>query len=625
MVGPQARSQLLRFGVFELDSQSGELRRNGVKVRLPDQPFQILQLLLDRPGELVTREQLRQQLWSSDTYVDFDLGLNSAIRRLREALDDSADNPRFVQTLPRRGYRFIAPVTPAGSHIEQPATEDSSAPDSRIRRKWIAGAVLLALTIAALAVISERGWWSRRRPGMQIRSLAVLPFDNLTGDASQEYLVDGITDGVTTNLAQLGGFDVISRTSAMRYKGANKPAAKQELRVDALLEGSVARTGRQVHITARLVHAVTDRHIWAQSYEGELGDVIQLQQQIADAIGGILGTERRSSRAGRAAAVRAVNPDAYEAYLKGAFEAARPSYEQYQIAIAHFEQAVAKQTDFVDAYVGIAIFQVQFLFLGPLSPHEAIPKAEKAARKAIELEETNAWAHQTLGMILHNYYWNWEDGDREFRRAREIKGGSAEGKAFGVAALIRSGRLEEAIEEAERARSLDPRSFDAYLNLGIAHRSMGHYERAVAEIRRALVLRPKSTRAPFQLGATLVLMGRPQDAIKEFETAVNSPPPRNTRFVAYLGYAYAAAGRTHEARRILEELEARARQHYVSSFGLALIYDALGEKGPALAAFERAYRDHAVEFVQAEQYPPFRTIAAEPQFVEIMRRIGPPR
>jgi TolB-like protein/DNA-binding winged helix-turn-helix (wHTH) protein/Tfp pilus assembly protein PilF len=619
MVAPQTRSQPLRFGVFELDGQSGELRRDGMKVRLADQPFHILQLLLDHPGEFVTREQLRQRLWSSDTYVDFDLGLNSAIRRLREALDDSADNPRFIQTLPRRGYRFIAPVTSA--------TTDRSAPDVRIRRGWIAGAVVLALAIAALAIAYERGWWGRpRAAGVQIRSLAVLPFDNLTGDQSQEYLVDGITDGVTTNLAQLGGFDVLSRTSAMRYKGANKPAAKQELRVDALLEGSVARTGRQVHITARLVHGATDRHIWAQSYEGELGDVIKLQQQIADAIGGIVGTERRSPGAGRAAAVRAVNPDAYESYLKGMFEAARPSYEQYQIAIAHFEQAVAKQPDFVDAYAAIAMFQLQFLFMGPLSPHEVIPKAEKAARTAIQLDDTHARAHQTLGTILHNYYWNWEDGDKEFRRARKLRGGgSLARQTIGVAALIRSGRPEEAIEEAERTRSQDPLSFDAYLNLGIAYRSMGNYERALAEIRSALVLRPKSTRAPFQLGATLVLMGRPQDAIKELETAVNSPPPRNLRFVAYLGYAYVAAGRTHEASRILDELEARAPQQYVSSYGRALIYDALGEKGPALTAFERAYQDHAVELAQAEQYPPFRAIAAEPQFVERMRRIGLPR
>jgi TolB-like protein/DNA-binding winged helix-turn-helix (wHTH) protein/Flp pilus assembly protein TadD len=621
MVAPDAKSPLLRFGAFELDRQSGELRRNGLKVRLADQPFQILELLLDCPGELVTREQLQERLWSSDTYVDFDLGLNSAIHKLREALDDSADNPRFVQTLPRRGYRFIAPVTPAApEHTEPRAADLTATTERRSRRGWIAGSVAL-LAIAALGVAFERGWWDRPGRGVQIRSLAVLPFDNLTGDATQEYLVDGITDGVTTNLAQLGGFNVISRTSAMRFKGAKRPGIAQELGVDSLLEGSVARTGSRVRITAQLIEAATDHHIWAQAYEGDLRDVIKLQQQIADTIGGIVG---RTPGRSRAAAVRAVDPDAYEAYLKGVFEAGRQAPENRKIAVSFFEQAVAKQPDFVDAYDAMALIQLQLLFAGPLSPHEVIPKAEKAARKAIELDEANPRPHATLGTILHSYHWNWEEGDREFRRVRELSGGFQDNLNSGVASLIRSGRPEEAIVEAKRVLELSPSSHDALLCLGMSYRAMGRFDRALAEIRRGLELYPNSARSLFQLGATFVLMGRPDDAVRELEAAVNSPPP-NPRFQAYLGYAYAAAGRPLDARRILGWLEARARQQYVSAFGPALIYDALGEKAAALAAFERAYQDHAVEFAQTYQYPPFRTIAAEPLFIDRQRRIGLPR
>jgi TolB-like protein/DNA-binding winged helix-turn-helix (wHTH) protein/Tfp pilus assembly protein PilF len=619
---PDTRSPLLRFGAFDLDRQAGELRRNGMKIRLADQPFQILELLLDRPGELVTREQLRERLWSSDTYVDFDLGLNSAIRRLREALDDSADNPRFVQTLPRRGYRFIAPVTPASpGHTELAAADLTAARDWRVRRWWMAASVVLLLAIAVLGVAHDRGWLVSRG-GVRIRSMAVLPFDNLTGDATQEYLVDGITDGVTTHLAQLGGFDVLSRASAMRYRGAKKPAAARELGVDALLEGSVARRGSRVRITAQLIEAPTARHIWAQSYEGNLGEMIMLQQQIAYAIGGIVGVDRRPARG---AAGRAVNPEAYQAYLRGVFEAGQLTYERYQTAIASFEEAIAKQPDFADPYAAIALIQLQFLFFGPLSPHDVIPKAEKAARKAIELDEANARAHSTLGTILHHYHWNWADADREFQRARELRGATVEPRAIGVPALIRSGHRDEAIAEAERSLKLDPRSINARLDFANVHRSMGHLERTVAEIRRALELAPNNARAHFQLGATLVLMGRPQDAIGEIEAAVNTPPIGNPRFQAYLGYAYAAAGRPRDARRILQGLEARARQQYVSAFGLALIYDALSETAPALAAFERAYQDHAVELAQVDQYPPFRTIAGEPQFLDRMRRIGLPR
>jgi tetratricopeptide (TPR) repeat protein len=497
MWAPETRPPLLRFGAFELDRQSGELRRNGMKIRLADQPFQILELLVDRPGELVTREQLRERLWSTDTYVDFDLGLYSAIRRLREALDDSADNPRFVQTLPRRGYRFIGPVTPAASnHTELQAADFTATRGWRIGRGWITVCLVLLLAIAALGIAYKRGW-----------------------DRSR-------------------------------------------------------------------------------------------------------GGDRRRPHA---AEVRAVNPEAYEAYLRGVFEAGRQTDEQYQVAIAYFEQAVKKQPDFADAYAVMAQIQLQFLFSGPLSPHEVIPKVEQAARKAIELDEANARAHAMLGTILESYYWKWGEGDREFRRARELRGGFQENLNSGVASLIRSGRFEEAIAEAKRVLELDPRSFDAPFNLGISYRAAGQFERAVAEIRRALALRPNSGRAHFQLGATVVLMGRPQDAIAELEAAVNSPPTVNPRYQAYLGYAYAATGRKRDARRILEALEARARQQYVSAFGLALIYDALGEKAPALAAFERAYQDHAVELTQAGFYPPFRTIAAEPLFIDRLRRIGPPR
>ena len=266
--------------------------------------------------------------------------------------------------------------------------------------------------------------------------------------------------------------------------------------------------------------------------------------------------------------------------------------------------------------------QAQFLYAGPLSPREVIPEAEANTRKALQLDDTLAQAHRTLGEILQSFYWQWEEGDKEFRRARELSGNSAEAPR---AELLRKGRFEEAIANAEHSLKLDPLSFGAHLGLAAVYRAAGDYDRAVATIRHALETFPAQPRGHFQLAVTFMFMGRTNDAIGELETAVKSSQGGNARFEAYLGYAYAAAGRPVDARRILTAIESRARQQYVSAFGVALIHDALGEKEPALAAIERAYQDHAVEFAQMNQYPPFKTIASEARFHNVLRLIGLPQ
>jgi TolB-like protein/DNA-binding winged helix-turn-helix (wHTH) protein len=630
MEAPTATARVLRFGIFELDTHSGELRRHGLKIRLPDQSFQILRRLLDRPGEVVTREELRQRLWTSDTFVDFDVGVNSAIRKLREALDDSAENPRFIETLPRRGYRFIASVQSAttGQIPEPVGGGTGTTTGARGRPRWIAGGLVLAVTIATLVLLSERGWWERVRAGRvaaPIRSLAVLPFENLTGDPAQDYFVDGITGALTSELAQVDGLRVISRTSARQYKQSPKrlPTIADELKVDAVLEGSVLRSAHQVRVTAQLIHAITDRHLWARSYDGELTDVVRLQQRIAQEIAAAIGRRFAPAAAG-VHEPRGANPEAYDAYLKGVFVMGRGSYEGFRDAVAYFEEAIARQPDFAEAYGALAQAQHQFLFVGPHSPRETMPKAEAAARKALQLDDTVAQAHETLAGILQHFHWQWEAGDREFARARELRVAFGENRSAGIPSLIRSGRIEEAIAVSERARNNDPLSFGAYMDVATAYRAAGQFDKAVAEIRRGLEIVPGQPRGRFQLGVTFLFMGRLNDAIGELETAVKLSQG-NLRFQAYLGYAYATARRPLDARRILKELESRAREQYVSSFGRALIYDALGEDEPALLAFEQAYQDRAVEFAQMAQYPPFKTIAADPRFQQTMRLIGLPR
>jgi tetratricopeptide (TPR) repeat protein len=438
--------------------------------------------------------------------------------------------------------------------------------------------------------------------------------------------VEAVTDALTTDLAQIDGLRVISRTSARQYKRSAKrlPAIGDELKVDAVLEGSVMRSGQQVRVTAQLIQAVTDRHLWAHSYEGELTDVIPLQRRIARDIAAAIG-RRSPPAAANVRGPRSANPEAYDLYLKGVFAFGRGSYEGIRTAVGYFEEAIARQPDFAEAYSSLAQAQHQFLFSGPLSPRETMPKAEAAARKALELDETLAQAHRTLGGILHHFHWRWEEGDKEFERARALSSYYAESRSAGVPALIRNGRFDEAIAVTERARKNDPLSFNAWINVATAHRAAGQYDQAVAGIRRALEISPRHPRGHFQLGVTFMFMGRLNDAIGELETAIRSSQGGQTRFQAYLGYMYAAADRPLDARKVLKELERRAREQYVSAFGIAVIYDALGEKEPAVAAFERAYQDRAVEFSQMTQYPPFKTIASDPRFQARMREIGLPR
>jgi DNA-binding winged helix-turn-helix (wHTH) protein len=483
----------LWFGAFELDLHSGELRRNGVKVRLADQPRQILQLLLERPGELVTREQFRERLWTEGTFVDFETGLNSAVRKLREALDDSAANPRFIERVPRRGYRFIAPVISAPASRTESWSPTTPAVGRPVRTTWIAAAFIV---IAAAAMF------------------------------------------------------------------------------------------------------------------------------VAHTIGGLGANGRGSSAPARARGVRTANPEAHELYQKGLLAFGGQSPQGMRDAVGYFERAVGADPDFADGYSLLAQVQFQFLVSGSIAPRDVAPKAEAAARKAIELDDTLPMAHRTLGAILHTYYWKWDEGDRKFRRASELSGSAVDLHGLGFQGLIRARRIDEALAEAERVRTLDPRSFNAHINVAVARRASGQFDRAISELQRALELYPGQSRGHFQLGVTFVMMGRPQDAIPELERACNASPEGNPRFEAYLAYAYAAAGRPLDARRILRSLEARRRNRYVSSLGLALIYDKLGDKAAALAAFERAYQERAVEIAQSEQYPRFTTIASEPLFLERMRSIG---
>ena len=409
-----------RFGPFEVDFRAGELFKDGRKVRLQEQPFRILAMLLEHTGGTVTREELHQRLWPNDTFVDFDHGLNNAINRLRETLCDSAENPRYIETLPRRGYRFVASVElispaaalepvevlsetaaslePSGGALRQASNErGTSAWPPRMRRLTF----VAAFTSVLLAVVLVFNFGKLRtrvfsaEPMPRIQSIAVLPFENLTGDPGQEYLVDGMTDELTTRLAQISSWKVISRTSAMQYKATKKllPQVARDLNVDAVVEGSVTRSGRRVRITAQLIQATTDRHLWANSYEQDLGDILSLQGEVARDITDRVRVRLNPREEERLAQARPVVPDAYENYLKGLYYLQKWTSEDSNKASDYFQKAIQCDPTYAAAYSALAASYRNIAFLNPVRPREAFGLAETAARKALQLDESLGDAH----------------------------------------------------------------------------------------------------------------------------------------------------------------------------------------------------------------------------------------
>jgi TolB-like protein/DNA-binding winged helix-turn-helix (wHTH) protein len=425
---------IARFADFEVDARSGELRKSGRKIRLPEQSFQILALLLDRAGEVVTREELHQRLWPAGTFVDFDAGLNNAVRKLRDALADPAESPRYIETLPRRGYRFIAPVEAPPPEAPEPPTAVPVPAQRAGFRLPLPGA---AATVAVLVALVLSGTRDQSRGGstpVKIGALAVLPFENLTGEDGQDYFVDGMTDALITNLAQVRSLRVISRTSVMPYKRANKslPRIAEELDVDAVVEGTVARSGGRVRVTAQLIHAATDRHLWARTYERELRDVLALQAELAAAIAQAVQVKLQPEERRGPAARGTVDPEVYEAYLKGRFFWNKRSPPHLSKAVEYFQQAIERDPTYAPAYSGLSDAYRLFDLSGLARPRECMPKAEAAARKALALDDTLAEAHVSLAGVLYRYHWEWEAAEREFRLGLELEPGDAEGHRAGT-------------------------------------------------------------------------------------------------------------------------------------------------------------------------------------------------
>ena len=629
----------LRFGLFEMDLPAGELRKHGLKIRIQEQPFQVLAMLVQNAGKVVTREDLQKKLWPADTFVDFDHGLNKAINKIREALSDSAESPRYVETLSRRGYRFLAEVKDADAPVRspglptQPSEEVRDRPD--VTGKLAVHKQLLRLhawkisAFALLALMASLATWRlhslMHRPPV-IRSLAVLPLESLSSEASQDYFADGMTDELISDLGQISALRVISRTSVMTYKHARKPLPQiaRELNVDAVVEGTVLRSGDQVRITAQLIEAATDKHLWSQSYEGELRDTLTLQNKVASAIADQIRINLNPQEQAALKNTKFVNPQAYEFYLKGRYFWNKRTADGLKVALAYFNQAVDEDPKYAQAYSGLAD---TYALLGDwqyaaMTPKEALPKAKAAAIKALELDSTLGEAHNSLAFVLDGFDWDLDAGGKEFRRAIDLNPSYATAHHWFAWHLSLLGRYDEAIAEMRKAENLDPLSLIINADLAellvLAH----SYDESIRQSNKTIEMDPNFAMAHNQLAQGYLEKHMYSEAVTELEKAVRLSGGSPT-CIANLARAYAASGKRSEAIRLLSGLQKRSNPTYSYGSEIATIYASLGNRDQAMNWLEKAYEERFNPGVLLR--PGFDPLRSDPRFEDLVHRIGLPR
>lgn len=594
---------LLRFDIFELDVRTGELRKRGAKVRLQGQPLQVLEKLLSRPGDLVTREELRAQIWKADTFVDFDHSLHNAIARIREVLGDSAEAPRYIETLPRRGYRFIGPVEtvkislpPAPVQSKQPSDVSADVRPSG-PHALLAFATLIVVVVIGAVLWLERMATPPASAAPRLDSIAVLPLDNLSGDASEDFFVDGMTDQLITDLAKVGSLRVISRTSVMRYKGTKKslPEIARELNVSAIVEGSVIRSGQRVRVTAQLLEAPTDQHLWAETYDRDLGDVLKLQGEVADAIAQQIRAKLTPQQQTRLRSARPVNPAAYDDYLRGRFYFTTEFTKAVSLEKAqhYFEDAIQKDPDFALSYAGLADTDVYLAFAGAMPRDRAYRSAKEATGKAQELDDSIGELHDTLGVLSWKFEWDWDAAEREFNRAIALAPSYSCAHEDRAIFLAFRGRRAEALAEIAKIDQLDSGP-GAATTESWAYYELRDYPNLIEAGRRALLVDPNDWSQHYHLGIGYEGVGKLQEAITEYQKSVELSGDDPGAIVS-LAHAYLAFGKRAEAEKILRDLERKSKSAYVSPYTMATLYAGLDDKDRAFELLDKAYSERSLD------------------------------
>ncbi len=617
-----------RFGDFQLDTRAGELRKHGIRLRLQGQPLQLLAALLNAAGEVVTREELRGQIWAADTFVDFDHSLHNAIARLREVLGDSADEPRFIETLPRRGYRFIAPVETVEIAPASRAAHPEELGATSAESKHPASRAMVAVVFVALFVIA--GLWLVRAASRhtsaapRLDSIAVLPLDNLSGDPSEEFFADGMTDQLITDLAEVGSLRVISRTSVMPYKGTKKslPEIARELKVTAIVEGSVVRSGQRVRVTAQLIEAPTDHHLWAHTYDRDVGDILKLQGEVADAIAQQVRAQLAPQQQAQFHLANSVNPAAYDAYLKGRLVFTNEfSPESFRKAKGYFEEAIQGDPNFALAYTGLADSYVYLAFTGALPRDQAYRSAKEELAKALALDERIGEAHDTLGLLSSQFDWDWDTADREFSRAIALAPSYSCAHEDRAGFLALMGRRAEALEEIAKINQLDY-SVSAAWTVSGTYYLLRDYPALIEASKRGLLLDPKDWLQHSDLGVGYEGTGELQQAVSEYQKAIEMSGGDSNNVVA-LAHAYSALGRKTDAEKILRDLERKSKGTSTAPYTMATIYAGLGENDKAFEFLEKAYSQKSLGIASSLRSDlVLESLRPDPRFQNLLARVG---
>jgi TolB-like protein/Tfp pilus assembly protein PilF len=566
---------LLRFDTFELDTSTGELQNSGTPVRLPPQPSRVLGLLASNAGALVTRDELRGRIWSGDTFVDFEQGLNFCIKQIRAALGDDAKAPKYIETLPRRGYRFLARV--------------------------------------------ERVADAPRRV-----TLAVLPFENVGGDADQEYFSDGLTDEMITQLGRLNPDElrIVGRTSSMQYKNTRKTVAEigAELGVSYVLEGSVRRAGDRMRVTTRLVRAADQSQVWTESYDRNVDDILAVQSDTAYAVAREVNVKLSPRGARRLAVRRPVGTQAHEAYLRGRHFWNQRTQAGFKKGIEHFTSAIASEPEYAEAYDGICDSYVMLACRGVLPVRETFDKAKDAARKALAIDPELGEAHASLAHVrLHA--WDWNGLDADFQRALELSPGHAIAHYWHAEYLMAMGRTDEAVAKVRTARDMDPLSAVLNSSLSMILYLARRFDEAAAVLRSALDVNPDHFLLHFRLGLISTQSSAEGDAVKEMERAVELSG-RSTEALAGLAQAYAAGGRRAEMQSVIDELMRESSRRYVSPYNLSRAWAAARDDERVFMWLERAHEERNPDLIELRTEPVFDAVRHDPRFDDLLHRVG---
>jgi len=634
-------SREICFEEYSLDLRTGELCRNGTALRLQPQPAKVLTVLAERAGEVVTRQELAQQVWGSETYVDFEHGLNYAIQQIRSVLEDDPKNPRFLETIPKRGYRFIAPLNlpaVAQPHREVQIAESSNVQHSgrnglRTRFVYIGAIALGVVLVAAIVWGSVRTRWLGTAHAARVQSLAVLPLRNLSNDSSQEYFSDGMTDELITDLAKSEGLRVISHTSVERYKGTklSLPEIAHELGgVDAVVEGTVLRAGDRVRITAQLIDGHSDQHLWAESYERDVRDILALQNNVAQDIASEVAIKLRPSQQEHLWTARGVVPAAHEAYLKGIFDASKLTPEGLQSGVGHFDDAIKLDPQYAPAYAGKAEAYGWAGGLSIMPSADVLPKARAAADKALELDDTLSQAHHSLAWVNYSLDWDFKGAEAHFKRALELNANDVTAHLWYGMFLAERGRVDESLVEIKRAQDLDPLSLMVNALAATPLLASRQYDAALDRLQRVLLMDPGNGVGHWMLLVAYEGKGDLPNAMDEREKQAvlffRQSPENAARQVAPLRKAYASSGERGYWKSHLDSFGSRHDWDRANPYQLAVALARVGDHDRAFASLEKSCAAHSDQFLYwSNGEPAFDSMRPDPRFKDLLRRIGLPQ